>query len=227
MILVRLVAVVAILSAFTGCSDGGYKPCSGDLVFVMSSDSEFSEAITESTAAQDSLKFDHVAIVAIEHDVAYVIEASSRDGVIMRTLDEFLKEVPLSNGRYGVVFKRLTKASRKGICMSKVIENAKRHIGEEYDWYFMPDNGRQYCSELVFDSFVDANGDHLFEAVPMNFRNVDGTMPYFWVELFRSLGTDIPEGVPGTNPGGISKSACLIEVCRFPTASDLKFSLQY
>lgn len=216
MILVRLVAVVAILSAFTGCSDGGYKPCSGDLVFVMSSDSEFSEAITESTAAQDSLKFDHVAIVAIEHDVAYVIEASSRDGVIMRTMDEFLKEVPLSNGRYGVVFKRLTKASRKGICMSKVIENAKRHIGEEYDWYFLPDNGRQYCSELVYDSFICNDGEHLFSAEPMNFRSEDGTMPLFWVELFERLGASIPEGVPGTNPSKMSKAEFLIDVCRFP-----------
>lgn len=227
MLFKRFLAVAAILTALTGCSECSYQPCAGDLVFVMSSDSEFSEAITESTAAQDSLKFDHVAIVAIEHGEAYVIEASSRYGVVMRTLDEFLKEVPLCDGRCGVVIKRLTGACLNGLCMPAVIENAKRHIGEEYDWYFLPDNGRQYCSELVFDSFVDANGDHLFEAVPMNFRNVDGTMPSFWVELFRSLGTDIPEGVPGTNPGGISKSACLIEVCRFPTASDLKFSLQY
>lgn len=208
--------MVAILFAWTGCSDGDYKPCIGDLVFVMSSDSEFSEAITESTAAQDSLKFDHVAIVAIEHDVAYVIEASSRDGVIMRTLDEFLKEVPLSNGRYGVVFKRLTKASRKGICMSKVIENAKRHIGEEYDWYFLPDNGRQYCSELVYDSFICNDGEHLFSAEPMNFKSEDGTMPFFWVELFERLGASIPEGVPGTNPSKMSKAEFLIDVSRFP-----------
>lgn len=216
MIIIRLVVLVAILFAWTGCSDGDYKPCIGDLVFVMSSDSEFSEAITESTAAQDSLKFDHVAIVAIEHDVAYVIEASSRDGVIMRTLDEFLKEVPLSNGRYGVVFKRLTKASRKGICMSKVIENAKRHIGEEYDWYFLPDNGRQYCSELVYDSFICNDGEHLFSAEPMNFKSEDGTMPFFWVELFERLGASIPEGVPGTNPSKMSKAEFLIDVSRFP-----------
>ena len=214
--IIRLVVLMAILFAWTGCTDGGYKPCSGDLVFVISSESEFSEAITESTAAQDSLKFDHVAIVAIEHDVAYVIEASSRDGVIMRTLDEFLKEVPLSNGRYGVVFKRLTKASRKGICMSKVIENAKRHIGEEYDWYFLPDNGRQYCSELVYDSFICNDGEHLFSAEPMNFRSEDGTMPLFWVELFERLGASIPEGVPGTNPSKMSKAEFLIDVSRFP-----------
>ena len=216
MIIIRLVVLVAILFAWTGCSDGDYKPCIGDLVYVMSSDSEFSEAITESTAAQDSLKFDHVAIVAIEHDGAYVIEASSRYGVIMRTLDEFLKEVPLSNGRYGVVFKRLTKASRKGICISKVIENAKRHIGEEYDWYFMPDNGRQYCSELVYDSFICNDGEHLFSSEPMNFRSEDGTMPLFWVELFERLGASIPEGVPGTNPSKMSKAEFLIDVCRFP-----------
>ncbi len=216
MIIIRLVVLVAILSAFTGCTDGSYKPCIGDLVFVMSSDSEFSEAITESTAAQDSLKFDHVAIVAIEHGEAYVIEASSRDGVIMRTLDEFLKEVPLSNGRYGVVFKRLTKASRKGICMSKVIENAKRHIGEEYDWYFLPDNGRQYCSELVYDSFICNDGEHLISAEPMNFKSEDGTMPFFWVELFERLGASIPEGVPGTNPSKMSKAEFLIDVSRFP-----------
>lgn len=216
MILVRLVAVVAILSAFTGCSDGGYKPCSGDLVFVISSESEFSDAITESTAARDSLKFDHVAIVALEHDVAYVIEASPRYGVVMRTLDDFLKEVPLFQGRYGVVFKRLMADSCKGICMSKVIENAKRHIGEEYDWFFMPDNGRQYCSELVYDSFICNDGEHLFSAEPMNFRSEDGTMPLFWVQLYERLGVAIPEGEPGTNPSKMSKAEFLIDVCRFP-----------
>ncbi len=216
MILVRLVAVVAILSAFTGCSDGGYKPCSGDLVFVISSESEFSDAITESTAARDSLKFDHVAIVALEHDVAYVIEASPRYGVVMRTLDDFLKEVPLSQGRYGVVFKRLTADSCKGICMSEVIENAKRYIGEEYDWFFMHDNGRQYCSELVYNSFILPDGEHVFSAEPMNFRSEDGTMPLFWVQLYERLGVAIPEGEPGTNPGKMSKADFLEEVCRFP-----------
>lgn len=216
MLFKRLLAVVAILTALTGCTECSYQPCTGDLVFVMSSDSEFSEAITESTAAQDSLKFDHVAIVAIEHGEAYVIEASSRYGVVMRTLEEFMEEVPLCDGRCGVVIKRLTGACLNGLCMPAVIENAKRHIGEEYDWYFMPDNGLQYCSELVYDSFICNDGEHLFSAEPMNFRSEDGTMPLFWVELFERLGTSIPEGVPGTNPNKMSKAEFLIDVCRFP-----------
>lgn len=216
MLFKRLLAVAAILTALTGCSECSYQPCAGDLVFVMSSDSEFSEAITESTAAQDSLKFDHVAIVAIEYGEAYVIEASSRYGVVMRTLEEFMEEVPLCDGRCGVVIKRLTGACLNGLCMPAVIENAKRHIGEEYDWYFMPDNGRQYCSELVYDSFICNDGEHLFSAEPMNFRSEDGTMPLFWVELFERLGASIPEGVPGTNPSKMSKAEFLIDVCRFP-----------
>ena len=216
MLFKRLLAVAAILTALTGCSEYSYQPCAGDLVFVMSSDSEFSEAITESTAAQDSLKFDHVAIVAIEYGEAYVIEASSRYGVVMRTLEEFMEEVPLCDGRCGVVIKRLTGACLNGLCMPAVIENAKRHIGEEYDWYFMPDNGRQYCSELVYDSFICNDGEHLFSAEPMNFRSEDGTMPLFWVELFERLGASIPEGVPGTNPSKMSKAEFLIDVCRFP-----------
>lgn len=216
MLFKRLLAVAAILTALTGCTECSYQPCIGDLVFVMSSDSEFSEAITESTAAQDSLKFDHVAIVAIEHGEAYVIEASSRYGVVMRTLDEFMEEVPLCDGRCGVVIKRLTRACLNGLCMPAVIENAKRHIGEEYDWYFMPDNGRQYCSELVYDSFICNDGEHLFSAEPMNFRSEDGTMPLFWVELFKRLGASIPEGVHGTNPSKMSKAEFLIDVCRFP-----------
>ncbi len=216
MIIIRLVVLVAILFAWTGCSDGDYKPCIGDLVFVISSESEFSEAIVASTAADDSLKFDHVAIVAIEDGVPYVIEASSRDGVVMRTLEDFLKDVPISEGRFGVVFKRLADVCSKGLCVSDVIENAKRHIGEKYDWYFLPDNGRQYCSELVYDSFICNDGEHLFSAEPMNFRSEDGTMPLFWVELFERLGASIPEGVPGTNPSKMSKAEFLIDVCRFP-----------
>ena len=58
-------------------------------------------------------------------------------------------------------------------------------------------------------SFLDSAGNHLFEAVPMNWRAPDGTIPQYWVDHFRRLDAPIPEGLPGTNPTGLAGSALL------------------
>lgn len=66
-----------------------------------------------------------------------------------------------------------------------------------------------YCSELVYESYLDDNGEHIFLARPMNFRAPDGSMPQFWVELYDALGCPVPEGVPGTNPNDMYMSPVL------------------
>ena len=72
-----------------------------------------------------------------------------------------------------------------------------------------------YCSELIYESFLRRDGSHLFTAIPMSFRDKDGNMPSFWVELFKGLGMDVPEGEPGTNPNDMSKDPVLRLVHRY------------
>lgn len=183
-----------------------------DLLFQTETTSDFSNAISSSTASEDTLSYIHVAIIAIEDDdKVFVLEASPGSGVREISLEEFLRESPKTKEGTGVVVKRLNIDFPK----KQVIENAKSFLNQPYDWYYLPDNGKMYCSELVYESFKESNGKPIFEARPMNFRNADGSFPQFWLDLFKQLDTEIPQGVPGTNPNDLSKDVRLKEVYRF------------
>ena len=70
------------------------------------------------------------------------------------------------------------------------------------------DNNSYYCSELIYLSFKAANTNKdLFVLNPMTFKS-PGSDHYFpvWKKYFDDLGVDVPEGMPGINPGGISRS---------------------
>ncbi len=80
-------------------------------------------------------------------------------------------------------------------------------IGVPYDEVFLPDNGRLYCSELVALAFQAANdGEAFFKTSTMTYKD-PSTGDFFpaWVDYFKDLNTDIPEGLPGCNPGGLSR----------------------
>ena len=184
----------------------------GDLLFQVRGESEFSDAISASTGTGDSVDFVHVAIIYVDSEENIsVIEASPADGVRMIALSEFLSDCTKIGGKPGVVVKHLVCEFPVG----DAVKNAMARIGEGYDWYYLPDNGMMYCSELIYESFLTADGRHIFQSQPMNFRLPDGSMPGFWVELYKELGVDVPEGIPGTNPNDMSKDPNLTEVFRF------------
>ena len=185
---------------------------SGDLLFVKSSGSAMSEAISESTSRNDSVSFVHVAIYYEDESGAQkVIEADTDKGVCITAFDEFVVENKKSSGEEGLVIKRLNISFNP----EDVINRAMTFIGQPYDWWYLPDNGRMYCSELIYESFIDEKGGHIFRSGPMNFRSADGTMPKFWEDLYRKIGIDVPEGLPGTNPNDLSKDPRLKEVKGF------------
>ncbi len=155
--------------------------------------------------------YDHVGIVVVEEGRACVLEANPRDGVVLTPWEDFVAAAPLVGGSPGITVMRL-------ICdfpADEAVERAKSHIGEPYDWHFLSDNGKMYCSELVYDSYLYADGSHIFTAVPMNFRDSEGNMPKFWTELFSSFGEPVPEGISGTNPNDLSRDPHLTEIHRF------------
>lgn len=186
------------------------KSC--DLIFHVEGESDFSSAITSSTSREDSISFVHVGIIMIdEKGHVKVIEASPSEGVRSVSLEDFLKEAPLIDEKPGAVVKRLTIP----FSVSSVIEIAVSFMGQPYDWWYMPDNGKMYCSELIYESFVDEKGEKIFKPQPMNFRSKDGSLPNFWVKLFSELGEEVPEGVLGSNPNDLSRDKRLIEVIRY------------
>lgn len=181
----------------------------GDLLFLGETQSDFSNAITTATGDKDSLNFIHVAIIIMEDKVPYIIEASSENGVHKLPYKEFLSSIPSSQETRMVV-----KRPIENLDFGAIAKNAEKHLGEPYDWSYLPDNFKMYCSELVYESYYTTEGEHYFESKPMNFRSVDGRMPEFWIKLFDSLGEKIPEGVEGTNPNDMARSPKLIEIYR-------------
>lgn len=93
-----------------------------------------------------------------------------------------------------------------------VIKRAKSFVGMPRDKAFLPDNNAIYNSELIYEAFLDSNGNHLFEAKPMNFRNKKGRTIKYWRKHFKELGMPIPEGVLGTTPYDLSQSKLLIKL---------------
>lgn len=193
------------------CAQVKYIPHEGDLLFQAAGTSSFSGAIADATAWSDSIKFVHVAIVAVESGKPYIIEATAADGVVITPWDDFLRSSPLVDGCPGVVVMRVNK----DFPVADAVNRARSHLGESYDWSYRPANGKMYCSELVYDSYLNYDGTPLFTARPMNFRDADGNMPAFWTELFSRLNEPVPEGVPGTNPNDMSKEPVLVEVHRY------------
>ena len=177
-----------------------YKMQSGDLIFVSAGYTDMGDAIQQSTG-----KYTHVAILEVEKSdifrggqTAWVIEARPGEGVVRTPWPQWFDKYHAAFYRLNIPFDT-----------AAVIERAKSFVGKEYDDAFLPDNDKYYCSELVYECYLDSAGNHLFENKPMNWRDKKGKLPKYWKKHFKKLGIPVPEGVPGTNPTDLSRSPLL------------------
>jgi hypothetical protein len=134
------------------------------------------------------------------HDSVFVIEAIG-SAVKLTWLPAFLKysSKPAYHGRLRSSFRELVPAA---------ISFSISKLGVPYDDAFLYANGKYYCSELIYDAFLSANGNSpFFSLFPMTYK-MPGTNSFdpAWVAYFKKLDQEIPEGKPGCNPGGISLS---------------------
>ena len=191
----RRIALILILLAL-GCSATSAqwdRLQSGDLIFVRDT-SGMGQAVQQTTG-----QYTHVALVERCGDSLFIIDATPTLGVSRRHLSPLTFHIsPCDVYRLTIPFDT-----------AAVMARAHSFLGQQYDDAFMHDNGALYCSELIYECYLDSNGNHLFEAVPMNWRAPDGTVPQYWVDHFRRLNVPIPEGLPGTNPTAISRSPLL------------------
>lgn len=185
------------------CRNEAYQIQDCDLIFRIAEENDFSKAITDATAQKSEIKFDHVGILIFEEGDPKVLETNSTKGVVFTNFEDFIH-----NSSAGYVIKRVIYP----LPTKRIIQEAKSHLGEAYDWSFLPNNGKMYCSELVYESFVTKDGSKLFETRPMNFKDANGNIPQFWTDLFKRLEIEIPQGIPGTNPNDIAHSPILEEV---------------
>lgn len=179
----------------------------GDLLFNVTdttSASDFAKGIVGSTRGIDKAQVSHVAIVCKEKEGIFVLEATSKHGVWMTPLADYLAEADKdSDGNPMVLVGRI----KHGADIKKSVENAKAFIGLKYDFTFDPSDEEMYCSELVQKSYVDKKGNLLFEPIPMSFHDDEGRILPYWINYYLKRDLDVPEGEPGSNPGALSRNS--------------------
>lgn len=170
----------------------------GDLFFYRDT-AGMGAAVRESTG-----EYTHVALVESVGDTVWIIDATQKYGVSRR---------PFLRKRNDMrPYPDIYRVEHGCYNIDSVLSRARSFVRQPYDNAFLPNNGALYCSELIYEVFLDdcsAKGRHLFEAKPMNWRDKEGKLPEYWQKHFEALGMPVPERVPGTNPTDMSRSPLL------------------
>ncbi len=163
------------------------------------------EAVTEGFQGKD---FSHVGIVIEKKKELFVIEAIGAK-VRSTPLKDFLARSLDSQNQPKVLGARMNQRYQK--LNKKACKNAIQMVGIPYDNRFLLNNDSLYCSELIYDVFKNANnGIPVFEMQAMTYKQPN-SQNYFqaWIDYYKDLKSNIPEGELGINPGLISRSANL------------------
>lgn len=201
----KIIAAAAMLGALlASCrnTQDRQQIQTGDLLFIgipMDYQADnMAQAIADATGGSDEINYIHTAVLEVDSlGAVWVIDATLARGIDRHPLDTLFKDFTLNDG--GRATFKVMRLKDNGDA-ARHVEQCKALLGEEYDVYFLPGNGRHYCTEVVFDCYLNRDGSHIFDSVPMNFKNRDGEMPDYWNWLFGLLGQPVPQGVPGTNP---------------------------
>ena len=177
----------------------------GDLLFQDSDCGEFCDAIEKVTEGYQGANLSHIGMVILSKDGPQVIEATTK-GVVITDLKTFLSRSNDKNGDSKVIVGRVNETHSELI--PDAVQYAQYLLGKKYDHVFDIKNDTYYCSELVYEAFKYANGgEELFQLYPMTFIDPETNETFgIWSNYYSELGKSIPEGKPGLNPGGISKS---------------------
>ena len=204
MLRTRFVLLLLMLSALPciqqAAAQTGKKPEEGDFLFLDLDCGGLCDAIEAVTEGANGQDFSHLGMIHLRNDSVFVLEAMG-NSVRLTPLHSFLSytKKPAIQARIKPEFRKLIPGA---------VKFGLSQLGKPYDDAFLPDNGKYYCSELIYDAFLEANQKQpLFRLEPMTFRQ-PGSRDYFpvWTEYYAKLGIPIPEEVPGCNPGGISRS---------------------
>ena len=191
--------LVLLLFASLGSFSQTVTLKTGDLLFQSMNCGPLCEAINQVTAGYQGHDFSHMGMVYVQNDSIFVIEASG--SAVKKTPFDTFKSYTNEKMFVG----RLKQKYQAYI--PEAIAFALQQIGIPYDEAYLYDNGKYYCSELIYDAFLHAYKKPLFELLPMTFKSPKSN-EYFevWSDYYKQLNIEIPEGKPGCNPGGISTS---------------------
>ena len=175
---------------------------SGDLLFREKSSENISEAIDQVTQTSGETHFSHVGLVESTDTGVVVLHASPEGGTCMISINEFLHP---KGDSVRVMAYRLKDEGQKAI--PAAIQKAHSMLGKPYNFSYILSDTAHYCSEFIYRAFV---ADSVFRLEPMTFKDPKtGTFPAAWVEYYKKMGIEIPEGQPGCNPNGLAASSRL------------------
>jgi hypothetical protein len=171
----------------------------GDLIFQSMNCGELCEAINQVTEGYNGIDFNHIGMIVTQSDSILVLEASGSKVKLtpLKTFKSYTNQT-MYVGRLKKRFQKL---------IPNAIEFGLQQLDKPYDDAYLYDNESYYCSELIYDCFLQANGKPFFKLYPMTFK-APGSNDYFkaWADYYQKLNVTIPEGKLGCNPGGISTS---------------------
>ncbi len=201
-----MLRTILIFLLFASCTlPGRFEFEVGDILFQDIDCGPLCDAIEQVTQGIDGAKFSHVAII-IDTDSGLVVLEAISQGVVCTSIDSFLDRSMDEEGNPKVLVGRLKKEFRK--LLPDAISDMKQYLGSPYDTVFDLSNQAYYCSELLYFGFAMASNDsNFFKLNPMTYK-APGEEEFFpeWADYFNSLGVQIPENLPGLNPGSISRS---------------------
>lgn len=209
-----LTSMVVLCISSSMFAQSSYIPRNGDLLFQDLDCGPYCESIEKVTEGLDGADFSHMGMLVMKMGQPYVYEAVSQ-GVVSTPLEDFLQRNTDSEGHPKVMVGRLKEPYQALI--PEAIQQAEQLLGSAYDDIYVDGDDRYYCSELVYEVFKRANGGQpLFSLAPMTYIDPDTgeTFP-IWEDYFAQRDTEVPEGVPGINPGLMSRSAYLSVVYWF------------
>ncbi len=182
----------------------------GDLLFQDLNGDSFFEAVAKVTRGYNNAVLTHVGIVAYNREGEPIVLEALAEGVVATPLEHFLGRSLDQKGNPKVLVGRLRRQYQHLI--DSALAEAFARKGKPYNYLFdIKDKEAYYCSELIYVCFREANGgEPLFELEPMTFVDPD-TREIFpvWKDYFADFEAEVPEGKPGLNPGGISRSSAL------------------
>lgn len=208
---IKGLVVVAVLSVALSLSGQETAPRhrltlqEGDLLFCCP---DAANAITDVTSGVEDLPIDHVGIVhriGGDGGPVFVIEAVKPE-VCLTPIDSFLcHNSQVIAGRVNVEY-----------AQSQSIRQCLRMVGKPYDDLYLPGDSAVYCSELVQMNYVYPGGEPVFDTVPMSFHDASGRVTDYWQTFYSRRGMQVPEGMPGTNPGELSRRREVTILGRYP-----------
>lgn len=204
---IYILTLFAFLTLTTNAQNTLFKE--GDLLFQDLDCGPFCDAIESVTSGFNDYDFSHIGVVVEDEQGRLgILEAISK-GVVITPIDSFLSRSINVKGDPKIVVGRIKPDFQKAI--EPALHYLDGKLGKSYDDLFDLNNDKYYCSELIYLAFRHPkNKRPIFKTSPMTFKEPGKDAFYeIWIDYYASFKAEIPEGAPGINPAGISKSVYL------------------